>query len=282
MQKVFLLAGVAACTLPAASHDDDKVEEKSTVPFNFSGAKKLDVDLVSGNITVIADGGAAIRAEGERVIRARDRKGIDMAKKEVALDRNEKDGTAQLYANGPFRWNRRGEETHGFHEHTERAYEVIHNLTVHVPAKLDLRLHTVNGKSSTKGVTGELDISSVNCSLAITEMGGFGRISAVNGPITADFRSNPTGDLNVKSVNGKIELNMPSNLSAKLIFTTLNSGVYTDFEGTALALPSDTGARDGDRFIRKGNSRQTIQVGDGATEIKLETVNGTIQIRKRK
>ena len=54
MQKVFLLAGIAACTLLAASHDDDKLKEKSCVSFNFSAAKKLDVDLVSGNITGIA------------------------------------------------------------------------------------------------------------------------------------------------------------------------------------------------------------------------------------
>ena len=47
-----------------------------------------------------------------------------LGKREVMLDVNEKNGTAQLYVNGPFRENNRASENHGFHEHNDRHYDV--------------------------------------------------------------------------------------------------------------------------------------------------------------
>ena len=68
--KQTLLALSLALSLNAASWRDYKVEDREPIRHTFSNDKALEVDNVSGSITVIGDAGSTIRVEGEKVIRA--------------------------------------------------------------------------------------------------------------------------------------------------------------------------------------------------------------------
>jgi len=271
----------AAVALGAASHQDYKVEDREPVHHTFTGDKTIDVDLVNGSLNVIGDGGNTIRVDGERVIRAANQDQVARAKKDDVLDINEKDGVAQLYENGPFRGNDHASENHGFHDSSERQYEVAWNLTVHVPRATALRLRSVNGGVSAQDTSGTFDVRSVNGPLSMRDVVGSGTASAVNGTNTLSFRENPKGDSSFTTVNGKIELTFQPGLSADFDLKTVNGGMFTDFESTPLA---STGAasKENGRFVYKARGESRIRVGSGGPQIRIETVNGSIEIRKAK
>jgi hypothetical protein len=278
----FAIFGMAAL-LSAASSKDYKVEDREPVRHTFTGDKTIDVDLVNGGVTVIGDGGATIRVEGERVIRALNQDQLARAKEEVKLDINEKDGTAQLYENGPYRDNNnRSSGYHGFHESSDRQYQVEYNLTVHVPRETALHLRTVNGGVAAQDTSGAFDVKSVNGAIGMTNMAGSGTAAATNGANVVTFRENPKADSTFTSVNGRVELTFQPGLSADFSLKTVNGGIYTDFESTALSAPAGTATKNTGKFVYKSRGESRIRVGAGGPQIRLETVNGDVQIRKAK
>jgi hypothetical protein len=272
----------AAVALSAFASRDYKLEDHMQVHHTFTGDKTIDVDLVNGTLNVDGDGGTSIRVDAERVIHAANQEQMDRAKQDDVLDMNEKASVAQLYENGPFRNNNNhSSDYHGFHENSDREYEVAWNVTVHVPRETALRLRTVNGGVTVQDTSGAFDVRSVNGPLTMTNVIGSGTASAVNGPDVVSFRENPKADSTFTSVNGRIEVTFQPNLSADFDLKTVNGGMFTDFESTALA-STGAAAKENGKFVYKARGESRIRVGAGGPQIRLETVNGSIQIKKAK
>ncbi|HVW87415.1 MAG TPA: hypothetical protein VHB50_22165 [Bryobacteraceae bacterium] len=265
----------------AASRRDYKVEEREPFHHTFANDNSLDVDNVNGSITVIGDDGNTIRADGEKIIRAFDQQEAQRAKREVVVDANEKDGVAQLYVNGPFRnRNDHGGEDHGFHEHREREYEVTYNFTIRVPRATILRLHTVNGDVKTEETSGRFDAHSINGKINMTNIAGSGTADTLNGSTVITFRENPKAESFFKSFNGQVDVGFQPGLSADMRLKTFNGSAWTDFDSTAIAATAEPGEKKDGKFVYRSNRLSSVRVGSGGPELKFETFNGNIRIRK--
>jgi hypothetical protein len=283
MKKILFIAISAfglAVTGQTASHRDYKVEEREAIHHVFSNDSSLDVDCVNGSITVTGDNGNTIRVEGEKIVRAADPAEAQRAKREVALDINEKDGVAQLYVNGPFRDSGHATQDHGFHDHSDREYEVAYNFTIHVPRATELRLRTINGDVKTEETAGRFDVHNINGGITMTSVAGSGTADTLNGPTVVAFRENPKADSYFKSFNGRVDVSFQPGLSADLRLKTFNGHAYTDFEVTALAAVAGSAERKNARFVYKSNEFHGVRVGAGGPELKFETFNGDIRIQK--
>jgi len=279
---VAVIAFALAVTVVDASRRNWNAEAREPFHYTFSNDKTLDVDNVDGTIQVVGDNGNTIRVEGERIARGEDQQALDHAKRDVKLDVNEKDGTAQLYVNGPFRDGNHSSDDHGFHIHYDgHEYEVTYNFTIHVPRETALRLRTVNGDIKTDDTRGKFDIHGVNGSVTMTGIAGYGTLHTVNGRTAVSFRENPRQASDFQTVNGAIEASFPPNFSADLRLKTVNGQAYTDFEATAL-LPStaQAGERSNGKFVYKSNHTSSVRIGAGGPELTFETVNGDIRIKK--
>ena len=280
MRTIFWLA-ITASVLAAAPRDY-KLEVREPIRHTFGSDASLEVDDVTGSVTVIGDTGSTIRVEGEKIIRAADNQELERAKREVTVDANEKNGIAQLYVNGPFRDSgQHASENHGFHEHSDRQYEVTYNFVIHAPRATALRLRTVNGEVKAENTSGKFDVRTVNGGLSMTGIAGEGSAQTVNGSAVISFRENPKADTSFKSVNGKLEVTFQPSLSANLRVKTLNGGAYTDFEGTAMATPASAAERNNGRLVYRSNQFSNIRVGSGGPELSFETLNGSIRIQKQ-
>lgn len=269
-----------AATLLDASHNWH-TEARENFHYTFSKDKALDVDNVDGTIAVFGDGDNTIRIDGERITHALDEDALNRAKRDVKLDVNEKDGTAQLYVNGPFRGNHEGED-HGFHIHSDdREYEVTYNFTIHMPRETALRLRTVKGEVKTDDTRGKFDVRGVNGAVSMTGVAGYGSLNTVNGRVNIAFRESPKQACDFKTVNGAIDASFPGNLAADLRLKTLNGEAFTDFE-TTLTLPAtaEAGRRENGKFVFRPDRASTVRVGSGGPELSFETVNGSIRIKK--
>ncbi|HKD08132.1 MAG TPA: hypothetical protein VKB79_19685 [Bryobacteraceae bacterium] len=275
-----LVIALALSTLALAARREYKLEDREAFHHTFSNDASLDVDAVSGSITVVGDSGNTIRVDGEKVIHAADQEEIQRAKREVVLDVNEKGGVAQLYVNGPFRDNDHASENHGFHDHRDREYDVAYNFTIHVPRTTELLLHTVNGEIKTQDTAGRFNLKGINGSITMTDIAGSGTADTLNGNTTITFRESPRVDSYFKSFNGKVDVTFPPNLSANLSLKTFNGSAWTDFETTALASTSEPGTERNGRHVYKTNKYTNLKVASGGPELKFETFNGNIQIHK--
>ncbi len=141
--------------------------------------------------------------------------------------------------------------------------------TLDVPNATHLKnFELVNGSLDIKAVEGTLDVSLVNGRLTTSGLTSDVEASTVNGKMELRFADlSQVDDIDLSSVNGKVNLYLPSNASAKISASTVNGGISNDFGLEVIK----------NKYV--GSSMQGT-LGNGSTEIDLETVNGKINIDK--
>jgi DUF4097 and DUF4098 domain-containing protein YvlB len=137
--------------------------------------------------------------------------------------------------------------------------------TLKVPRKAMLgEIKLVNGSLDVAGVQGEVRASCVNGMLTAKQLGGGAKLSTVNGELEAKF-DRAAGEVELSSVNGSIDLTLPSDAKASIEANTVSGGIENDF-----GLHSDD-----HRFV--GHDLRGELRGGGA-QIRLNNVNGAIDI----
>jgi len=148
-----------------------------------------------------------------------------------------------------------------------RRSEVSVEFTVRLPDGVKLVSSSVNGGIQIEGATSEVEASTVNGSITASSTGGPVRASTVNGGIEVRMRELGSGELEFETVNGSIEVELPADVNAELDMRTVNGRVSSDF-------PLTISGRINPRHIR-------ATLGTGGPRLKLSTINGSVEIRKR-
>ena len=148
----------------------------------------------------------------------------------------------------------------------DRMASVEYTLTVPRSAQLD-GADLVNGSLDVEGVQGDVRANLVNGTVTAAGLGGEVKISTVNGGIEANVASlGTTKEVQLNSVNGSIVLSVPAGASADIKASTLNGKITND-----LGLKVEDG-----QFIGHNLSGQ---IGSGGARIRLNNVNGSIDIK---
>jgi DUF4097 and DUF4098 domain-containing protein YvlB len=142
---------------------------------------------------------------------------------------------------------------------------VEYTLTVPRTARLD-EIKLINGSLDVTGVTGEVHASCINGSLEARNLSGRADLSTINGHLDAKFDQLRGSSLELKSVNGSVELTIPSDSKAEIEASTVSGGIDNDF-GLHVNHHSFVG------HDLRG------ELGNGGPRIKLSNVNGRIEIR---
>ncbi len=146
--------------------------------------------------------------------------------------------------------------------------DVSVTFNVRVPQGVRFSGRTVNGGIETGALGSDVYAKTVNGSIKVSAA-GIARAKTVNGSITASLgRADWNGELDFKTVNGTITLDLPSNTSAEVKAETLNGDISTDFPLTILGR------------VSRRHLNGTIGNGSGGRELSLKTVNGSIRLRR--
>ena len=146
--------------------------------------------------------------------------------------------------------------------------DVAVEFEVRVPKGVKVGIWTVNGTAAVDGVTSEVRASTVNGSVEATSTGGPVQASTVNGSVHATMgRLDGDQDLNFSSVNGSVVAEFAGDIDADVDLSTVNGRFQTDWPVTV------TGRID-PRHLR-------ATLGKGGRRIRLSTVNGNVELRKR-
>jgi DUF4097 and DUF4098 domain-containing protein YvlB len=148
-----------------------------------------------------------------------------------------------------------------------RDNDVTVAFTVRVPPGVRFVGRTVNGDVKADGLSSDVSVQTVNGDASFSTS-GFGEASTVNGSITAAMGTTLwTEALKFRSVNGSVSLDLPPDASTDLEVATVNGSISTDFPMTV------TG--------RISPKRLNGTIGAGGRSMSIETVNGSVTIRKK-
>jgi hypothetical protein len=294
MNVLRLGIGLAALVLSAASATALAAERRETVQRSFAlrdvdGRRTVVIDNVNGSVVVEPASGDRVEVTVEQRFEGRTAADIDLARREVVLEVEERAGELELVQGGSWRCrDRRRDEGGRRREHCccdydEKPYDVRFDWKVRVPKDADLDVRSVNsGAIRVSGVEGRLVVRHVNDDVTIERAGTKVDASTVNGELTVEFAAKPAEDCRFNTVNGDIDLAFPKGLGADLSFATMNGEVYTDFP-FVLAKPKATSEHttDGRRHRHSIGRTTAATIGDGGIGIDCSTINGSIYIRER-
>ena len=145
--------------------------------------------------------------------------------------------------------------------------EVVYTLNVPNNVNLD-SIELVNGDLELNGVTGRLDADLVNGSLKSDGLTASTKIEMVNGDMEIRFTDLSNAEkIKLESVNGNIELYLPSSADATIEAETVSGRISNEF-GLKVIKHKYVG------------SQMNGVIGNGNIQINLENINGRIAIKE--
>ncbi len=126
------------------------------------------------------------------------------------------------------------------------------------------------------GFSAELEISTMNDDINLKNVTGPLVLHSINGNINIEFSSvNQESPISVVAVNGEIDMHVPSSTPAKIIASTLNGEIYTNFD-----IDFEKKEKEGLTYIG-GGQKISGNINNGGVEITLKSINDNIYLRKK-
>ena len=148
-----------------------------------------------------------------------------------------------------------------------KGYEGTVSFTVKLPASVRLLGRTVNGGIKTASLGGPADLATVNGSIQVDSAAEV-RAKTVNGSVTAKMdRTDWKGELELTTVNGSVKVELPASANTDVKGGTVNGSIESDF-----GLPVEG---------KWGPKKVSGKIGAGGRLLNVNSVNGSLQLRKR-
>jgi hypothetical protein len=281
-KALVLIALMAAAIVPAASAQEvGRNAETWTWDGRVESGKWFRLSSVNGPVSIEASSDNMVHVRAEKVVRRGD-------VTDVAFQVIQSDGNVRICA----LWRRDQCDEDGMHSRRRNddddnygRRDVQVRFTVKVPAGVRVSAGTVNGEMRVRDVTSDVKASTVNGRLEVSNVGGEVDASTVNGSVRVTTRNGPVdastvngdidvrmsaltrdGDMNFHTVNGSVTVEMPESLDARVSIGTMHGSISSDY-------PVQLSGKFGPRHAEG-------TIGRGGREIEVETVNGSVELRK--
>lgn len=270
MKRHFALIVLAGFILVPALSGQQAAADQVTVPLSDPSRPGLiDVSLVQGSITV--------RGSNRKDVLVTARPETDRPSR-----RSDPDATGM----------RRIPQTAGFRI-AEDANRVkvssdSHNRSIsfeiEVPSRTNLKLSTVNGgEILVEDVDGDLTVNNTNGGITLNNVAGIVNAGTTNGSVRATLtRITDAKEMAFTSLNGTVDVTLPSGTKANLRMRSDNGDVYSDFDvqlAPAAAVVQES--RGGNGRYRISRNRSIVgSINGGGPEFELRTFNSNVYVRK--
>ena len=241
-----------ALTAHAADHRGSLTEEFHQT-YAISAEGRIELDNINGDVHISSWDRNEVKVDAVKYADTKER--LEEAKIEIDSGK-EYLSIRTRYPGHDNNWN--------WGSHNNPA-SVEYTLTVPRTAKLD-EIKLINGALDIKGMAGEVRASCINGRLDAQDLSGRAELSTVNGRLEAKFDQLAGQSVDLNSVNGSLSLTIPSDSNAEIEANTVSGNIGNDF-GLHVNHHSVVG------HDLRG------QLGNGGTHIKLNNVNGRIEIR---
>jgi hypothetical protein len=234
---------------------DETERFEQSYPLTARG--RVNVSNVNGSITVEAWDRNEVKLEAVKTADTRE----NLAGVEIKIDARADSFSVEAdYQNTSFHNGKGWKNT--------QKLEVQFRLMVPRTAVLN-EIETVNGSVTVSDFVNYTHVSAVNGEVRAMNLRGTAKLSTVNGTVDASFDRLETGSqISLETVNGRVNLQIPSDANATVKADTLNGSITNDF-----GLP----VRKGEYVGRDLHGR----IGTGDVKISLNSVNGGLSITRK-
>lgn len=284
MKKLIIpiLSGlVLSCTNLKAQ--DTKFQEKINKEFTVSPSSVLAVYNIDGHIKVEGYDGNKVIIEVDKTLSGKTNEILEEGKREFKLEFEQKNDSVVVYIAEP--WDSRPNQNKDRWNNNHRKIEYRHNLnfTIKVPKTMNLRVSTINnGDIVVNDVEGWMKVNNINGKITVKNAKKANEIHTINGDVNINYTTLPPDNAQYYTLNGKLTVIFPNNLSADCSFKSFNGELFTDFENVE-KLPSKITKivkENPEGTTHKLSKGSTIRIGNGGKNLKFETFNGNIYIKK--
>jgi hypothetical protein len=149
---------------------------------------------------------------------------------------------------------------------SRRHWSVSYRLSV--PARSDLDLTSMNGGISVSDVGGTIRLETLNGGLSLDSLSGDVSGRTTNGGVSATLagRSWQGSGLDLTTTNGGVSLTIPEDFDAHVETGTVNGNLDVDFPVTVRG---------------RVDRRLSVDLGRGGAPIRATTTNGGVRLRRR-
>lgn len=238
---------------PQSTLQGDETEKfEKTYPLNANG--RISVDNVNGSIVIEAWDKNEVKLEAVKIADSRER----LSQVDVKIDSKPDYLRIETEFGHNRSWNCSG----------YCRLEVQYKLTVPRGAVLN-EIETVNGSVTISNMTNFTKASAVNGTVKALNLRGTAEVETVNGTSEVSFdRLDGNSKISLSTVNGRVNLLIPSDTDATIKAETVNGSISNEF-----SLPVRKGKYVGRDLYGK--------LGEGSVRINLESVNGGLNIKRQ-
>ena len=255
-----------------APADQPASANRVTVPLTDPSRPALiDVSLVQGSITV--------RGTNRKDVLGTARPGADRSSRRSDPDAT---GMRRIPQTAGFRISEAANRVKVESDTPNRAI----TFEIEAPARTNLKLSAVNGgEILIENIDGELDVSNVNGGITLNGVAGVVNAGTTNGSVRATItRVTAAKDMSFTSLNGTVDVTLPSNTKANLRLRSDHGEVYSDFDvQLAASAPVVQESRSDNGRYRISRNRSVVgAINGGGPQFELRTFNSNVYMRKGK
>lgn len=276
-------------------NDADRYEFSEEFTADLNGINLVGIDNVNGSITVTIWSENRVVVKIDEKVKADSESDAAMIAAEIKWVGERNGSTLEIKAD------------YGRYEDDDKRHnKYASTLEVKLPARLALRLDTVNGGIETPHMAGDIELDTTNGNIDAKGTDGNAYLDTTNGNITvgkvagtvkADTTNGAIklmsvgGSITAESTNGSIYAVIPGALAGDVTLETTNGGIELIVgAGSNCEIKADTSngkIRDylpATRFKGEYNKRHNYMkgtLGSGGHRVVLDTTNGSITIKEQ-
>ena len=237
--------------------------QKTDDSFKWSGGiaagKTLKIKNINGSVKVTGGPAGTATVSAVRSSRKSDPKSV-----EIRIDQD--DDGATICAVWPSQQDQEGCNPRSHKGDNWDKNDVSVEFVVVVPEGVRFEGQTVNGSVNARGLTADAEVTSVTGGVTLATRGA-GSAETVNGDVLLQIgASSWKGELEAKTVNGTVTVEMPTPANLDVHANTVNGDISSDFPLTLQGKMSPRSLRG--------------TIGNGGPRLDLSTVNGAIELKK--
>jgi len=148
----------------------------------------------------------------------------------------------------------------------------------------------LEGKINVTNISGDMDLNTIEGNIILTDVSGDITAHTIEGDMTITFKNGGhTKPLYFSSIEGDIDVTLPSGTRADLVMKTIDGDIYSDFN---MDFYHESGRKEDKQehstgsfnigFINLFPNSVTAHINGGGSEINLQTIEGNIYVRKGK
>ena len=235
--------------------DVRNTDSTARTPFEFTidvtGQTKLRLDSINGNVEIRGSSNSnSVVVTGER--RVESESASDAAEYLEKLEVRVTEGSHEI-------------EVRTVQPDNNHGRNLVVDYTITMPSRLEVVARNVNGNISVEAIENDVRVTNVNGIIDLAGIIGSAEVDLVNGQISAEVSLPAGGEIDMETVTGQIQLDIPSTTSADFS-ARLTNGVISV---TNLEVQND---------VQELRSRRG-RLGNGDGNISLSTFLGNISIR---